>query len=77
MVEQLARAAQQGDPAAHRRRRHLPDRSSIVRLVGTVLGEQNDDWQVARRYMSVESIAKALSDPVPEPEEVMAIPAAA
>jgi len=55
----------------------FPDRASIVRLVGAVLAEQNDEWAVARRYMSAESIAKALADPVPDPEEVIAIPAAA
>jgi len=42
------------------------DRSpnAIIRLVGALRLEQNDEWALMRRYMSLESLARIVDNPV-------------
>ncbi len=36
----------------------FPDTGSVLQLVGSVLIEQDDEWQVERRYFSQESMQR-------------------
>ena len=41
----------------------FPNEPAIVRLIGAILLEQNDEWAVSRRYMSLETLAALCDDP--------------
>jgi len=41
----------------------FPNEAAIVRLIGAILLEQNDEWAVSRRYMSLETLAGLCDDP--------------
>ena len=47
----------------------FPTRASLIRLVGMVLFEQDDEWQDGRRYFSPESMAQ-IDAPVDRQQEV-------
>ena len=41
----------------------FPNEDLIIRLIGAVLLEANDDWQLQHRYMQIEGMAELNSGP--------------
>jgi transposase-like protein len=54
----------------------FPSEASIIRLIGAVLLEANDEWQLQHRYMGTEALAELLN-PNPANETLQLPPRAA
>jgi putative transposase len=51
----------------------FPNEGAIVRLIGAVLLEQNDEWLLQHRYMQVEAMAELTAPTIdPEPNQITA-----
>lgn len=42
----------------------FPNEAAITRLIGAIPLEQNDEWAVQRRYMSLETMAQVSDNPI-------------
>ena len=54
----------------------FPDNASLIRLSTSLVIEQNDEWLVGRRYVSLDSLAPLLEERREHEEEVLELTAA-
>jgi transposase-like protein len=48
----------------------FPNEAAIIRLIGAVLLEQNDEWELQHRYMQVEGMAELAAVAAGEPKQI-------
>jgi len=51
----------------------FPNEAAITRLVGALMLEQNDEWAVTRRYMTLETVAAICDDAFMDPAMIAAL----
>ena len=51
----------------------FPNKQAIRRLVGALMLEQNDEWAVSRRYMTLETVAAICEDITVDPAKITAL----
>ena len=51
----------------------FPNEAAVIRLVGALMLEQNDEWAVTRRYMTLETVAAICHDTQMDPAMIAAL----
>lgn len=51
----------------------FPNEAAVTRLVGALMLEQNDEWAVTRRYMTLETVAAICDTATMDPAEIAAM----
>ena len=51
----------------------FPNQAAITRLVGALMLEQNDEWAVTRRYMTLETVQQVCQDNIMDAAKIASI----
>lgn len=51
----------------------FPNEAAVTRLVGALMLEQNDEWAITRRYMTLETVAAICDTTTMDPAKIAAL----